>query len=151
MHRQSLGSPSPKLDCHGGAKEEAVTGEEPKRRDPVSSSFYDEDDDNARKSRRASSPPPRTEKLIHLLPILILFCFLVLYLCSHTPSASDMASFTGFKRSPKLFDSAAEMNDIRQYISVKRGDILPIRSIRNLHEIGKRLPKSRPHRKFADF
>lgn len=51
-----------------------------------------------------------------------------------------------------MVDSAAEMNDIRQYnMEVERGDLLAIGSLRNLQEIGKESPKSRPPRKFADF
>ncbi|XP_028802923.1 uncharacterized protein LOC114758073 [Neltuma alba] len=144
MHRQSLSSPSLKLYSHGGAKEETENVEEPKLRDSVSSSsIYDEDGDNAGKSRRASSPPSRTDKFIHLLPILIFCCFLVLYLCSHTPSASDMESFRRFKLSSERSDLAVDMNDIRQ-IPADGADILPIRTLKNLQE-------TRPHRKFADF
>ncbi|XP_054790476.1 uncharacterized protein LOC129295904 isoform X1 [Prosopis cineraria] len=144
MHRQSLSSPSSKLHSHGGAKEDTDTVEEPKLRDSVSSaSSYDEDDDNAGKSRRASLPPSRTDKFIHLLPILIFCCFLVLYLFSHTPSASEMASFRGFNRSSWHSDSAVDLNNIR-HLPVERADTLPILTVENLHEI-------RPHRKFADF
>ncbi|KAK4252718.1 hypothetical protein QN277_014457 [Acacia crassicarpa] len=140
MQRLSLSSPS-KLHRHsyGGAQEDMDTVEEPKLTDSVSSvSISDEVDDTAGKSRRASSPPSRTEKFIHLLPFLMFFCFLVLYLCSHTPSASEMASFRG----SKLSDLAVDLNDVRR-LPAERADILPIRTVKNLQEI-------RPHRKFAD-
>ncbi|KAF8027163.1 hypothetical protein BT93_E0165 [Corymbia citriodora subsp. variegata] len=42
--------------------------------------------------------PRKTGKLIHLIPLLTLFCFLVLYLCSHSPSQTDLAQFSGFKQ-----------------------------------------------------
>ncbi|KAI4328040.1 hypothetical protein L6164_020436 [Bauhinia variegata] len=155
MHRQSLGSPSSKFPIHGGAKEENLVAEETKRRDSVSSSFHvDYDDDNnnkAPRNHRLSSPPPRPEKLIHLIPILTLICFIILYLFSHSPSQSDLAQFNGFKHPSKHIDSAVELNHIRQYIDVKRSDVLPIRGMRNLQEIARNSPKSRPHRKFADF
>ncbi|CAM0903053.1 unnamed protein product [Alopecurus aequalis] len=32
---------------------------------------------------------------IHLIPLLTVLCYVVLFLCSHAPSASDMASFGG--------------------------------------------------------
>ncbi|KAJ7953416.1 Ribosome maturation factor [Quillaja saponaria] len=156
MHRQSLGSPSSKLHSHGGGKEEIVIVEEPKRRDSVSSSLhigsYDEDHNNKTpKSHRLSSPPSKPASFIHLIPILILLCFLILYLCSHSPSQSDLAQFNGFKRSSKLIDSAVEMNDIGRYTAANRGGFLAIRSLHNLQEIRKDTRKSRTHRKFADF
>ncbi|KAI4314510.1 hypothetical protein L6164_027413 [Bauhinia variegata] len=151
MHRQSLGSPSSKLHIHGGAKEEILLAEEATRRDSVSSFHvdYDEDNNKTPKSHRLSSPPPRPEKLIHLIPVLTLICFFILYLFSHSPSQSDLAQFNGFKHPSKRI--AAEINHIQQYTEVKRSDILPTRSMRNLQEIAKNSPRSRPHRKFADF
>ncbi|TKW41035.1 hypothetical protein SEVIR_1G287400v4 [Setaria viridis] len=37
----------------------------------------------------------REERAIHLIPLLTFVCFLLLFLCSHDPSASDMSSFAG--------------------------------------------------------
>uniref|UniRef100_A0ACD5ZKK2 Uncharacterized protein n=2 Tax=Avena sativa TaxID=4498 RepID=A0ACD5ZKK2_AVESA len=37
----------------------------------------------------------RAERSIHLIPLLTFLCFLLLFLCSHIPSASDMSSFGG--------------------------------------------------------
>ncbi|KAH1264176.1 hypothetical protein GmHk_01G000142 [Glycine max] len=128
MHRQSLGSPSPKV---------------PKL-------ITDEDDDAPKPHRLSlslSSPPPTPpHKFVHLIPLLTLLCFFVLYLFSHSPSPSDLNHFTGFNRSPShRLDLAKKIGgDIGQYMDVKRSDVLAIRSLQQL-------PKPRPHRKLADF
>ncbi|RDY12413.1 hypothetical protein CR513_02791, partial [Mucuna pruriens] len=125
MQRQSLGSPSPKLP-----KEETLIT----------------DVDDAPKPHRLSSPPSPPHKFVHLIPLLTLLCFFVLYLFSHTPSPSDLNHFAGLNRSPEhRLDSAAEIGgDIGHYMDVKRSDVLAIRSLQQI-------PKSRPHRKLADF
>ncbi|CAN1173596.1 hypothetical protein LINPERHAP2_LOCUS30770 [Linum perenne] len=99
MHRQSLGSPVSKLHFHGGSL--------PKHNDDDDSCILasslpppllDYDDEHlktAKPSRRfsssasASASPATPEKLIHLIPIVVLFCFLILYLVSHNPSQSS--------------------------------------------------------------
>ncbi|TYI34370.1 hypothetical protein ES332_A03G004200v1 [Gossypium tomentosum] len=135
MQRQSLGSPTSKLHIHGG---EEITG-----------AIVDEDDRRKdSKSRRltfsassSSSSPlllpssPKSEKLIHLIPILTLLCFLILYLNSHSPSQSD----------------SREIGEVSRFMEFRRGDVLAIRSQRNLQELDKYIVKSRPHRKVADF
>jgi hypothetical protein len=85
MHRQSLGSPSSKLHLHGitDAGNTLITDEPPKPH------------------RLSLSPPSTPHKFIHLIPILTLFCFFILYFFSHTPSPSDLDHFTGFKRHHK--------------------------------------------------
>lgn len=96
MQRQSLGSPVSKLHSHGG--DDTIVAEDPKRRVAED----DDDDDGERKATKArrlsfspsSSPPSpsvsRPEKFIHLIPVLTLLCFLILYLSSHAPSQSGM-------------------------------------------------------------
>ncbi|XP_027362123.1 uncharacterized protein LOC113869829 [Abrus precatorius] len=128
MQRQSLGSPASKLH----PKEDTVVT-----------------DDDAPKPHRLSSPPSPPHKFIHLIPLLTLLCFFILYLSSHTPSPSDLNHFTPFNRLPiHHLDSAAKIGvDIGHYMDVKRGDVLAIRSLRSLQQI----PKSRLHRKLADF
>ncbi|TVU28093.1 hypothetical protein EJB05_19602 [Eragrostis curvula] len=37
----------------------------------------------------------REERSLHLIPLLTFLCFLLLFLCSHDPSAADMSSFGG--------------------------------------------------------
>ncbi|KAF3449374.1 hypothetical protein FNV43_RR10102 [Rhamnella rubrinervis] len=161
MQRQSLGSPNSKLHSHGGAKEDSLIVEDDlKRKDlPASSSIttdydYEDDEHKATKRHRLSSPPPiRAEKFIHFIPVLTLFCFLVLYLCSHSPTQSDLAHFNGFKWPAKRIDDPAEneIGDIDRFMELPKGDVLTIRSLRNLQGIKKHGPKSRNHRKLADF
>ena len=97
MQRQSLGSPVSKFQGHGGPKEESllVEDDDSKRKDLFASSSssavadYDEDNHKPVKPHRLSSPPPiMPYKFIHLIPLLTLICFLVLFLFSHTPSQS---------------------------------------------------------------
>ncbi|CAN1256612.1 hypothetical protein LINPERPRIM_LOCUS9378 [Linum perenne] len=149
MHRQSLGSPVSKLHFHGGSL--------PKHNDDDDSCILasslpppllDYDDERlktAKPSRRFSSSAsasasasPTPEKLIHLIPIVVLFCFLILYLVSHNPSQSN---------SDEMNSIVGELN------SLKAKDVLPIRSFRNLQETeeGGNIQKSRSqhHRKFA--
>ncbi|KAL6838898.1 hypothetical protein ACP4OV_031334 [Aristida adscensionis] len=56
-----------------------------------------DDDDVEAKPEKA--PPPRSaaarERFVHLIPLLTALCFLLLFLCSHEPSPSDMSSFGG--------------------------------------------------------
>ncbi|KAK8639961.1 hypothetical protein V6N13_138327 [Hibiscus sabdariffa] len=151
MQRQSLGSPSSKLRIHGG--EECSVSVDQKRQ-----LIIDDDDAKDSKPRRLSfSPssssltsPPKPEKLIHLIPVLTLLCLLILYLNSHNPSQSDLAQFNGFKHSSKHLDSA-EIGDVGGLIESGRGDILGIRSLKNLEEVDRNVSRSRPHRKIADF
>ncbi|CAN1173598.1 hypothetical protein LINPERHAP2_LOCUS30770 [Linum perenne] len=149
MHRQSLGSPVSKLHFHGGSL--------PKHNDDDDSCILasslpppllDYDDEHlktAKPSRRFSSsasasasPAATPEKLIHLIPIVVLFCFLILYLVSHNPSQSN---------SDEMNSIVGELN------SLKAKDVLPIRSFRNLQETeeggNKQKSRSQHHRKFA--
>ncbi|XP_022772302.1 uncharacterized protein LOC111314946 [Durio zibethinus] len=155
MQRQSLGSPSSKLHFHGG-EESSVAENHEKRREII-----DDDERKDTKPRRlsfspSSSPtssltsPPKPEKFIHLVPVITLLCFLILYLTSHNPSQSDLAHFNRFKHLSKHLDSN-EISDVGRFIESRRGDVLAIRSLRNLQELDKFVPKSRLHRKIADF
>ncbi|XP_022156329.1 uncharacterized protein LOC111023244 isoform X2 [Momordica charantia] len=158
MQRQSLGSPVSKLHGHcGGAMADAIVVEDQKRSKHASSfstsaDYGGQDDDKVSKSYRFSFPspsPPRQEKFVHAIPILTIICFLILYLCSHSPSQSDLAQFHGFKRPSERIEIKA---DVSRLIEPKEGNILAIQSLRNLKEIEKSYPpKSRPPRKVADF
>lgn len=96
MQRQSLGSPVTKLHSHGVSKPEALLAEDLKRKDlpsPLVLSNNDiREEHKPAKPRRFStspqSPPPKPEKIVHLIPLLTVFCFLVLYLFSYTPAPS---------------------------------------------------------------
>ncbi|XVF52317.1 hypothetical protein PTKIN_Ptkin05aG0009000 [Pterospermum kingtungense] len=155
MQRQSLGSPSSKHHVNGG--EESSVAEDQKRR-----VIIDDDECKETKPRRLSFSPspspassfastPKPEKLIHLIPVLTLLCFLILYLTSHSPSQSDLAHFNGFKHPSKHLDSSEINDDVGRFVEIQRGDVLAIRSLRNLQELDKHASKSRPHRKIADF
>ncbi|XP_021893603.1 uncharacterized protein LOC110811412 isoform X2 [Carica papaya] len=147
MQRQSLGSPVSKNHSHGAPKDsEPHSLDDPKSKDSASSSSLLTDfDDHRLKStrpRRLSSSLPQLstpQKLIHLIPVLTLLCFLILYLSSHNPSQSDA-------------DAAAKIGDVGRGVELSRDDVLAIRSLRSLREIDKHAPKlSRSHRKIADF
>ncbi|KAG6571646.1 hypothetical protein SDJN03_28374, partial [Cucurbita argyrosperma subsp. sororia] len=158
MQRQSLGSPVSKLHGHGaGAKSDQLpTGDQKRKKHSPSSSsivIYDgQDDEKVSKSFRFSFPspsPPRQENLVHAIPILTVICFLILYICSHTPSQSDLAQFHGFKRPSEQLEIKADGDEL---IVPKQGNILAVQSFRNLKEIEKSSSlKSRSPRKLADF
>ncbi|GLU19215.1 hypothetical protein SLE2022_354760 [Rubroshorea leprosula] len=106
MQRQFLGSPVSKLHSHGG--DDTIVAEDPRCR--VAEDDNDNGERKATKPRRlsfsqSSSPPSpsasRPEKFIHLIPVLTLLCFLILYLSAHAPSQSDLAHVAQFKRSSK--------------------------------------------------
>lgn len=150
MQRQSLGSPG-----RGGlAKNDAVLKADDNRRresspPAITVADTDEDETKPEKPIRCHSQP---EKLIHLIPILLVFCFLVLYLSSHDPSPKDLAQFNGFKHPDKLIDST-DIDEIgRVQHKFTGGEVISIRSLRNLQEESQRdAPKSRSHRKLGDF
>ncbi|XP_039060414.1 uncharacterized protein LOC120204383 isoform X1 [Hibiscus syriacus] len=151
MQRLSLGSPTSKLHIHGG---EDITRADDHKRRVIIDGEDRKDSQPLRLSFSPSSPslpsPPKSENLIHLIPVLTLLCFLILYLNSHSPSQSDLADFNGFKHSSKHLDSR-EIGDLGRFMEIQRGDVLAIRSQRNLQELDKFVSKYRPHRKIADF
>ncbi|XP_022930990.1 uncharacterized protein LOC111437318 [Cucurbita moschata] len=158
MQRQSLGSPVSKLHGHGaGAKSDAVPADDQKRNkhspsSPLILNYDGQDDEKASKSFRFSFPTPspqRQEKFVHAIPILTIFCFLILYIFSHSPSQSDLAQFHGFKRPSEHLEIKAEGDEL---IVPKKGNILAIQSLRNLKEIEKSHSlRSRTPRKLGDF
>lgn len=108
MQRQSLGSPVSKLHSHGGGSSKdadtPITDIDSKRI---------EDDDEELKTTKLHrqslsftlSPPPKPEKFVHVIPILTLLCFLILYLCSHSPSQSGNNTLLPSHRRPPLLSS----------------------------------------------
>ncbi|KAG6508836.1 uncharacterized protein LOC121983331 isoform X1 [Zingiber officinale] len=76
MHRQSLGSPGPKLLVSGMDDQRKSLGGHP--HEPSMEAVED-------KAIRTSS---RAERSIHLIPICTILCILVLYLLSHDPQSS---------------------------------------------------------------
>lgn len=150
MQRQSLGSPG-----RGGilSKDDAVAkSDDQKRRESSPSSFSaDNDEIKPEKPLRCHSQP---EKFIHLIPILILLCFFILYLSSHDPSPTDLAQFNVFNHPEKIIDST-DIDDIGRADDnkLKGNGVFAIRSLRNLQEEIQDVdtPKLRSHRKFGDF
>ncbi|GMJ16052.1 hypothetical protein like AT2G35470 [Hibiscus trionum] len=139
MQRQSLGSPTSKLQMHGGEK---ITGDDDQKRRVI----IDGEDSKESKTLRSpfypSSPsfslPHKSEKLI---PILTLLCFLLLYLNSHSPSQSDLATFNGLKH----FDSREIGRFMEIQISERQcsGD--------SKQKLDKYASKYRLHRKMTDI
>ncbi|KAM0935386.1 hypothetical protein DsansV1_C29g0211261 [Dioscorea sansibarensis] len=80
MQRQSLGSPNSKLQIHG-----EIAGGGP--------AVAEEADET--KSEKMARSCSKSERSIHLIPLLTLFCLLVLYFFSHDPSPSDLPSIGG--------------------------------------------------------
>ncbi|XP_074563918.1 uncharacterized protein LOC141820497 [Curcuma longa] len=93
MHRQSLGSPGPKLHISGmeDNRKSLVGGSGGHPHEPSMEAVED-------KVIRTSS---RSERSIHLIPIFTILCLLVLYLLSHEPQSSliqdsDLKSINGW-------------------------------------------------------
>ncbi|XP_077242911.1 uncharacterized protein LOC143883447 isoform X2 [Tasmannia lanceolata] len=81
MQRQSLGSSSSKLQIHGGKDEK-----------------FEEEESEEKKAEKLVRSSFRTEKFVHLIPVLTIFCFLVLYLVSYDPSQNDPEYSRGHER-----------------------------------------------------
>ncbi|XBJ04305.1 hypothetical protein VPH35_023259 [Triticum aestivum] len=93
-----------------------VVSDDPKQRKkwckPVSTPsfpvFADEEEREDLEAKPEKAPAVRpsaaTERSVHLVPLIVVLCFVVLFLCSHVPSPSDMSSFRGKAggRKPKL-------------------------------------------------
>ncbi|PKA53254.1 hypothetical protein AXF42_Ash009984 [Apostasia shenzhenica] len=96
MQRQSLGSPNSKLQIHDAAGGgDGLEKEDNRFVSPAAESAAGEEDMKAEKKLIMRSRP-KTDRSIHLIPVLTLVCFLILYLCSHDPSPNDLASAVGF-------------------------------------------------------
>lgn len=76
MQRQSLGSPASKLQIHVGKEQKPEGGENRK----------EGEDGEDKKTDKLFRPTSQTNKSIHLIPLLTISCFLILYLVSHDPS-----------------------------------------------------------------
>ncbi|XP_043695756.1 uncharacterized protein LOC122646288 [Telopea speciosissima] len=152
MQRQSIGgSPGTKLHSHGGAKEEMKLEEEEQKRRSGGGTYTAAEEQVNKVEKPHRSTISRPEKFIHLIPILTLFCLLVLYLCSYDPSQKDLVHFKDIRRSSKLIDSSSDVSDLGRFVELEKGDVLAIRSHRSLHELEKQTRKYRFHRKIGDF
>nr|GMD76230.1 Cysteine-rich venom protein like [Ipomoea batatas] len=141
MHRQSLGSPGSKhLNSHGVIVEARDDGSVATLLFADSSaSNYDEDDEERKSLKRLG----KAEKYVHLIPLLTVLCYLILYLSSHHPTDNDLAQFNGFNGFSKPIESGVA--------AIEKSNVLAIRSLRNLREIDTDSSKRRFHRKIADF
>lgn len=97
MQRQSLGSPGSKVHVNGLVlvKEDVHSNIPSSSTSDLSSqkpfSIDDDDDDGEEDKLQKKLHRPHDKdkkKFIHLIPVLTLFCILVLYLSSHSPSQS---------------------------------------------------------------
>lgn len=89
MHRQSLGSPAPVV----------AAGNDPR--------FCDDGDG---KSEKPPRPSPAPEKTIHLIPCVVLLCFLVLFLASHDPSRAGNAPPPLLVGKSRVLSTVVELN-----------------------------------------
>ncbi|KAK9716172.1 hypothetical protein RND81_06G215800 [Saponaria officinalis] len=159
MQRQSLGSPSRERLVISAAADDVVSrSEDRNRRDSSPSSFSASAavDDELKPEKRLRLNI-QSEKFIHFIPVLIVFCFLVLYFSAHDPSPQELAHFRGMKNY-KHIDEIIETNDIINNNNdnnkqLKRSGAFVMRSQRNLQEeiIQKDSPKAQSHRKLGDF
>ncbi|CAA0838088.1 Unknown protein [Striga hermonthica] len=143
MHRQSLGSPSSKL-----AKAAEQLSCEAQKQFPSQSpsSSAEARDEDAKKMIKIRAPnfDNKPQPYIHLIPMLTLVCFLVLYLASHDPSQNDLAEFDF----PGTLSDSTELRVVKE---VEKGDTVAIRRLKNLEtEAGTARHRLR-HRKIAHF
>ncbi|KAL8112698.1 uncharacterized protein LOC141666255 [Apium graveolens] len=147
MHRQSLGSPNSKLHSNGDNDNiELLTTDDFKIKQQLASQLVAGDDEQFRKSQK---PHKSTEKLVHIIPMLIIFCFLILYLTSHDPSQKGVNNLKDFNRNSKATEISREIDDMRV---VSASGVLALRNSRNLQEEfhnNKQSPNNRLHRKLG--
>ncbi|KAL8255982.1 hypothetical protein R6Q59_031049 [Mikania micrantha] len=160
MHRQSIGSPASQIQCHGvlfsgaGVIKDDTGNDfisDDHRKDKLAPCPASSVDDVERKSQKSnqqkSMPVPSSPRLIHLIPILMFFCFLILYLSSHDPSKQDLAQNSGFTTLPskKTAIDSIDVDDTDGGGSMEiEKTVLAIRSMRNLQQDHRHLL----HRKF---
>ncbi|KAF0892242.1 hypothetical protein E2562_014827 [Oryza meyeriana var. granulata] len=66
--------------------------------------YPEEEDGDDLEAKPEKAPAVRSsakERSVHLIPLLTVLCFVLLFLFSHDPSASDMSSFEGKARNRK--------------------------------------------------
>ncbi|CAA0841870.1 Unknown protein [Striga hermonthica] len=151
MQRQSLGSPS--------SKDEKLSFEAQKQSPSQSSSlsssdspYVDRDDDEAAKKKKKKATAAigaagvdKHQSYIHLIPMLTLICFLILYLASHDPSQNDLAQFNF----PGTVSNAGELQLIKE---INKGEIMAIQRLKILETTELGTAKQRLlHRKIAHF
>ncbi|KAL8226955.1 hypothetical protein R6Q57_016787 [Mikania cordata] len=155
MHRQSLGSSASQIQCHGvlfsgaGVIKDDTGNDfisDDHRKDKLAPCPAGAVDDEERKSQKTnqqkSIPVSSSTRLIHLIPILMFFCFLILYLSSHDPSKQDVAQNSGFTTLPSK-KTAIDDTEGGGSMEIEK-NVLAIRSMMNLQQDHRHLL----HRKF---
>ncbi|XP_068651121.1 uncharacterized protein [Aristolochia californica] len=141
MQRQSLGSPATKLHVHG-FKEEDLDSDD-KRRDV-------EERDSDKKAEKVHRSSHGRDSMIHFIPFIVLVCFLILVLVSHSPSDEELFKLGGLKR----FSAPQVDSDFERLLEIKKGNVLAVVSHRSLQEVAGRVRKSQPRylsRKLGNF
>lgn len=117
MHRQSLGSPASKLQFNGiifsgigdmknNTDNNSISENHRKDKSTSSSSIAgatDEQHKSQKSSQQNSTPASNSSKLVHLIPILTFFCFLILYLSSHDPSPKGKFHYISIEKFIRFF------------------------------------------------
>ncbi|XP_011070315.1 uncharacterized protein LOC105156002 [Sesamum indicum] len=149
MQRQSLGSPSSKLvqDERQTQKQFPSSSSSSSSSSSHLSTINGEDyckveEEELKKMMRLK--PPHT--YIHIIPMLTLLCFLILYLSSHDPSPNDLAEFNTLKTFPNRAESEDNISELKGIMEIRKGDVLALRSLKNSAAKHRRL-----HRKIPRF
>ncbi|KAG6407573.1 hypothetical protein SASPL_130565 [Salvia splendens] len=132
MQRQSLGSPSSKL-----VKDESQSSSISSSSSPQTAAY--EEECQLKKLNPKTAAP---HSYIHLIPLLTLLCFLILYLSSHNPSLHE---FNGVNT---ISDPAENISELQGILEIQKGDVLAARSLKNLKQEAK---QRRLHRKIPHF
>ncbi|CAA6669636.1 unnamed protein product [Spirodela intermedia] len=138
MQRQSLGSPAMKqpLPPARGAEEDDDDGKK-KWKKKMGGGAVEVDEAREEGEIRSSEKPFRRssfaapaspsgaasagpERTIHIIPVLTLFCFLVLYLCSHDPAVTAAAATGGASAVVRSHRSLKELERIRGHHGSRR-------------------------------
>ncbi|KAK8945305.1 hypothetical protein KSP40_PGU006957 [Platanthera guangdongensis] len=131
MHRQSLGSPGSKVQIHDGGRGPVKEEKRKSALSPAAESSACTSEIDIKMEKPLRRPNPKSDTSIHLVPILILLCFTILYLCSHEPSSQDLTIFAGFSSLISHKDLIAAAS------TTEKAGGLGIRSHRALKEAGR--------------
>ncbi|KAI3727957.1 hypothetical protein L6452_16581 [Arctium lappa] len=137
MHRQSLSSPASKHGIIVGAgviKDDNINKIDPEdlqnhRKEKLASSAVDDEEHQSEKPHQPKSMLFSSLRLIHLIPFLTLFCFIILYLASHDPSGKDLAQFDGFT-TLSMKKNVIDSSDLL----IEKKDVLVIGGTRSLQQ-----------------
>ncbi|XP_078437718.1 ribosome maturation factor isoform X2 [Wolffia australiana] len=142
MQRQSIGSPgakTPQEEEDDASKkkwkrtsmadvEEARQEGEAKLEKPIRRSSF-----GGVASQPSAAVSAALERSIHFIPVLTLFCFLVLYLCSRDPAAADLRAVGDLD----LVVDAADSSNMMAVTAASGGSTATTGNQRSLEEIGR--------------